>query len=514
MNQMKKLYTIPRTFLALFVLGLTSACSLDAPLENEIIADEIDYSQSADMVLLARGAYNDLYSMEWETVPLIGVRGDDINAGGLGDQPLFANADNYRYDRNFWMLNSTWLNLYTDLINWQGAIEEIQKYQEAGASEQTAQQYIAEIKVMQGFEMLQLARLWGTILIPTSSVPADMFNVEPTDFAGVMAHISALMDEALPALPDMRPNQRTDIRGGVTRHTALAVKAMANLEAKNYPAVAEATGEIISSGLYSLSEDYYQLFKVPGKLNNENLLEYQYSDLGTGTGTSYRFPWDFYGPSSWTPARAGASQGWGFYEPSQKYIKFMLDRGETDRLETTVLFTPRGIEALQSDPAHAELPAFVSNTTREGDVFNNHPRYLFLSGKHYLPSTQLTQGRTNYGENKNMIVIRYAEVLLMHAEALVSGASSSALSADEAVNLVRGRAKLDAISGVTLDNVLAEKFAEFGSEWGIRFYDLIRHDRTTELNYEGRTYPASGRFYPYPLPQQDILPQLVGLEQR
>jgi hypothetical protein len=97
----------------------------------------------------------------------------------------------------------------------------------------------------------------------------------------------------------------------------------------------------------------------------------------------------------------------------------------------------------------------------------------------------------------------------MHAEALVNGANSSAMTADEAVNAVRGRAQLASISGATLDDVLDEKYAEFGMEWGIRFYDLVRYDRTSELNYEGRTYDAaSDRFLPYPLPQQDILPQL------
>jgi hypothetical protein len=142
-------------------------------------------------------------------------------------------------------------------------------------------------------------------------------------------------------------------------------------------------------------------------------------------------------------------------------------------------------------------------------VFNNHPRYKFLSGKHYLPSTQLTPGRFSYGENKNFTCIRYAEILLMHAEALVSGASSSALSAAEAVNQIRQRAGLTALPGVSLDEVLDEKFAEFGMEWGIRFYDLIRHERFGPLNHEGRIFqPASHRFLPYPLEQIDILPQL------
>ena len=76
----------------------------------------------------------------------------------------------------------------------------------------------------------------------------------------------ALEDDDLLA---MRPNERTDIRGGVTKYTALAIKAIANLELENYQEVADATGEIISSGRFMLEPDYYELFKIPGKLNAE-----------------------------------------------------------------------------------------------------------------------------------------------------------------------------------------------------------------------------------------------------
>jgi starch-binding outer membrane protein, SusD/RagB family len=496
--------------LSLTLLSVMSCTDLlDEPLENQIIAENTDYTESQNMILMLYGSYAELHSLQWETFPIISVRGDDVNPAG--DQFPLTETDLFRYDRNFWMYNSTWLNLYTDMLYWHGAMEEIQKYEDAGASAALAQQYIAEIKVMRAFELLHLARLWGNILIPRSSQPSDLFNVELSTFDEVLQHISSQMDEAIPFLPRVHPNQRSDVRGGVTAFTALAVKAMANLDLKNYPVVADATGQIISSGGFALEPDYYQLFKIPGKLNRENVFEFQYSDFGTPTGTSTRYLWDFFGPASWTPARSGAGGGWGFWEPSQKYIKFMLDRGEQERLQTTVLFTPAGIAALRADPNYANLPTWVSHITPDGDVFNSHPRYLFLSGKFYLPSTQLTPGRFTYGENKNLPVIRYSEILLMHAEALVSGASSTVLSADAAVNLVRARVGLGAISGVSLDVVLDEKFAEFGTEWGIRFHDLVRHGRTTELNYEGRSFQLNQhRFLPYPLEQQDILPQIKG----
>ena len=493
--------------------GLIASCTeaLDEPFEQQDLLENTDYTQSENMIQLLTGSYALFYELQWETFPLISVRGDDVNAAG--DQVPLIETDSFKYDRSFWMYNSAWLNLYSDIISWHAAIEELGKYREHAPNPALADQYIAEIRVLQSFELFQLSRLWGGLLIPTSSQAQELYEMPVSSREEVLQHISDEMDAVIPQLPAVRPNERTDIPGGVTRYTALAIKALANLELKNFQAVADATGAIIDSEAFSLFPDFYELFKIPGKLSNENLLELQYSDFGQSSGEHRSYLFAFFGPNNWTPAVAGSGGGWGFWEPTIKYIKFMLDRGETVRLETSVLFTDQGIDSIQADPEYATLPAFVSNTTRDGDVWGRtdgqaNPRSIFSSGKHYLPSNQLTPGRTEYGTNKNFICIRYAEILLMHAEALTSGASSNVLSADEAVNAVRDRADLGPLSGVTLEQVLDEKFAEFAMEWGIRFYDLVRHDKTDELNHDGRTYMADDRFLPYPLEQVDLLSQL------
>lgn len=280
------------------------------------------------------------------------------------------------------------------------------------------------------------------------------------------------------------------------------------MENKNYQAVADATSEIIKSGAFTLESDFYQLFKLKGKLNNENVLEMQYSDFGKGSGDNYAYLFAFFGPQGWTPKVTGAGDGWGFYEPSLKYIKFMIDRGETTRLQTSVLFTNRGIAEIQKDAKYATLPAWISNTTPSGDKINDYARALFASGKHYLPSDQLTPGRTDYGTNKNFSCIRYAQILLMHAEALTSGANSSAMTADAAVNLVRTRAGLSSISGVTNAQVMDEKYAELAMEWGTRYYDLVRTGKYSELSYDGRSFSEEKIFLPYPQNQVDQLPAL------
>ena len=237
-------------------------------------------------------------------------------------------------------------------------------------------------------------------------------------------------------------------------------------------------------------------------------MEMQYSDLGQGSGDNYYYLFSFFGPQGWTPKVEGSADGWGFWEPSIKWIKFMLDRGEYIRLQTSVLFTDRGIAEIKKDPNYATLPSWISNITPSGDKINDFAREMFCSGKHYLPTDQLTPGRVTYGTNKNFQCIRYAEVLLMYAEALTQGASGTAGSAAQAVNIVRARAGLPLLSGVTLDQVMDEKFAELAMEWGTRFFDMVRLGRINELSYEGRTFTTDKTFLPYPQNQVDQLPIL------
>ncbi len=509
---MKLIQKYIRPILFAFALLGATACvdKLDEPAENKSITEGTDYTITNNMILPLTGLYAEIQNFGWENFPLISVRGDDVNAGGLGDQQDFAETDKFNYNKDFWMYNSLWQNFYKDIYTAHSAMEQIELYKEFAANKATADQYIGEAKVLRAWSLFNLSRVWGSIFIPASSDPSEMLVAKLSTKEEVMQHISDQMDEAIAVLPAMNPNERGDIRGGVTKYTALAVKALANLELKNYQGVADATSQIISSNKFSLEPDFYELFKIKGKLNNENLLEMQYSDFGQASGDNKAYLFAFFGPQGWTPKVTGAGDGWGFYEPSMKYIKFMLDRNETVRLETSVIFTDRGIAEIQKDSKYSTLPAWVNNTTRSGDRFNDYARALFASGKHYLPSDQLTPGRTDYGTNKNFTCIRYAEILLMHAEALTQGATSSTMTADAALNAVRARASLPTLTGVTNAQVMDEKFAELAMEWGTRYYDMIRLDKSAELSYDGRTFTADKKFLPYPQTQVDLLPELKG----
>lgn len=501
----------------LALLGvLLTGCSkeLDQPELNNNFAGGTDFSKTGDMIFSLIGVYQSVTDRGWEQPLVVSTRGDDVNAAG--DQQGLKNQDRYVYDNSFFGSRTLWETYYGDIIGAHTGMEQIARYMELADADGKAlgEQYIAEAKVLRAILLFQLSQVYGAVFIPESSdldAFSDVTSVPTKD--EVMQHLSDQMDEALPFLLDMRPNERTDLPGGVTKYTALHIKALANQELENYQAVADATGEIINSGKFSLFPDFYELFKTPGKLSDESLFEFQYSDFGVGEGDRVGHLYAPYGPNGWTPAVAGASAGWGFFEPSMKYVEFMLDREETVRLETSVFFSQRGIDSIIAVTNYTAetLPGFVSPTTRDGDTNISTSRSIFSSGKHYLPSNQLIPGRNDYGSNKNYIVYRYGETLLMYAEALIQGASNSAMSSDEAVNIVRARADLAPIAGVTLDQLVDEKYAELSMEWGKRFFDMVRLGRFEELSYEGRTFTADKAFVTYHQDQIDEFPILANV---
>ncbi|MCC6290382.1 MAG: RagB/SusD family nutrient uptake outer membrane protein [Chitinophagaceae bacterium] len=477
---------------------------LDEPKELETRASNVDYSSPSSAKAALVGAYVYFQSYYWEQLALLQVRGDDVNSGGGKsapyDQAPYHDIDLFVYDANFWMLNSTWDGMFQNILQITAQIAQLEKFREGGVSSALIDQYIAECKVMRAHITLQASRTWGGVF-KVSSVDPSALEVQTKD--SIMTWIKTEMEDAVPKLLDVHPSQRTDLKGGITKYAALAIKAMAEQELKDYNAVATTTAEIISSGKFSLYSDFNKEFKTAGKLSSENILELQYSDFNSGSGDNWNYLGAFFGPTDWTPAVSSAGGGWGFYEPSEKYIKFMLSRGEKTRLQSSVIFTPSGIDKIKSDPAYATLPAWVSNTTMEGDVFLNSARAYFYSGKHYLPSTELITGRTDYASNKNYICIRYAEILLMYAEAVTRGGAASAGSADNAVNMVRTRVGMAPLTGVTTQQVIDEKYAELAMEWGNRYYDMIRLENTAELSYDGRTFTMAKKYLPYPLAQLD-----------
>ena len=223
-------------------------------------------------------------------------------------------------------------------------------------------------------------------------------------------------------------------------------------------------------------------FSVEHENGPESLMEIQSSDMGQTSGA---MPICYYGFIQGPRNGDEPLQGWGYKVPSQALMDFLDSRGDTIRKSVTLL--ARG------------------STTPEGDEISANCANPYYNGKVYVPSRYNTRSFNAYGLDHNMRLIRYAEILLIYAEALANGASISATSgytADMALNEVRTRAGLPATTA-TLENIYDERRAELALEEN-RFFDLVRWGKAAQVLGPLGFTAGKNEVFPIPSAQRQL----------
>ena len=493
--------------LVLLVAG-TTGCSkfLNRDLEDQTRGTTVDYTDLSSMYAPVSAIYRKAISGNpgfghWMDCGLRTVRGDDVDKGSsVNDQGTLTDIKMFKNDNpgvvSFWGTNNFWNNVYGFTIYTNQAIVDLDKYAAnipAGDAANLGRyrQYKGELRVLRAFSHLLASRVFGDIPIVTDN--ATLATVAKSSVLDVRLWIMSEMDTCISTMDDLRPNQSPN-QGSVTKYTALLLKAKAAADAAGndnsspyWNDVIAATDQIINSNKFSLYPDFYQLFKKPGKLADESLFELQYSDFGTTSGTNIMPDafWAFQGPSG--NQQGSPVSGWGFLKPTQGVVDFFNARNDSVRFKTSIL------QAGATEATFVETPS--------GDkVYGNSNGQVYFMGKAYLPANQMTPGRTDYGSNNNIRVLRYSDALLLNAEAKIRKGQSG----DVPFNIVHQRAKLNPINGVTLDNVLDERRAEFACEWwGERYNDLIRTGlaATVLAPYD---FTPGKEYLPIPQAQRDL----------
>ena len=300
----------------------------------------------------------------------------------------------------------------------------------------------------------------------------------------ILSECETAMGE-MAATSKCRPNQMPH-NGAVTYYTAAMVAAQTALVQGNWDKAEKYSDEIIESKKFSLYSDYYNLFKIPGKLCDESLFEIQCTDFGNPSG-------DYIGVDQWfnfagyamkNEATGKTFGGWGFMKYEDEFVNWAKNRGETVRYTTSII-----------------IPGVP---TPSGDVCTKNPNEGHnYNGKGYLPYDQMTAGTTSWGRNNNVRILRYSEVLLINAEAKVRNGKSG----DASFNEVRTRAHMPTLTGVTLDQILDERRMELCGEWCVRYIDLVRTGKAAAvLGPKGWT--AEKTFWPLPATQIENIPDL------
>lgn len=454
---MKAKYIVILILPVVLAFSMAGCSFLEIDTENKIAVSEIDYSKTADMYQPVIGVYSKMRwpGMHWAINMLWTGRDDDMTSGRTDDQQdalRFGYRGGYQCPNSFWALNNAWVNMYEIIRTCNSSLEALDKYAEHIADKESEdyknyRSYRGEVITIQAWSYYMLATSFGACVLLKDN---NQTRFVRSTREHVCEYALAQLDSVIPDMKRMRPNQMVHM-GAFTAFSAEALAARFALLLGDYNKVETLTDDIITNGGFSLYADYYDLFKIPGKLCDESVMEVQVTDFGLATG-------DYIGIDQWFVCQGATLEGtvsgekvtiggWNFMQYNTRFVDWCTTRGETVRLEVSCLRT--------GDKTRDNF------TVTSSGIFN---------GKALLPYDQMTTGTTEWGRNNNVRVLRYAEVLLMNAEAKVRNGKSG----DAPFNEVRTRAAMPTLAGVTVEQILDERRMELCSEWGLRYTDLVR----------------------------------------
>jgi hypothetical protein len=396
--------------------------------------------------------------------------------------------DDFTLDASNYILNDLWSGYYDIVSAANNAISQMPLFRQAIKNAQTRVEIDrceGEARAIRAYAYFNLVRAFGRVPIVDEVLTSEQLaSLGQSETSEIYDFISEDLDYAISVLPVSYPSGYS---GRITSYTAMAIKAKAMMYAGNWDEVASLADKIISSGRYGLMSDFREVFSIAGENGKESLFEIQSSTLGNVNGSAPYIEYAYVqGPRGNSPSNL---QGWGFCTPSENLIAFYQSRGEVVRPATTLLYrgtvTPEGDEILPSC---------------------TNPVY---NGKCYTPSYYNNWSFNGYGFDHNIRVIRYSDVLLMYAEALLNGAPSglSGITALDAVNQVRDRAEIPLLDSVTLKVVWDERRAELALEED-RFFDLVRTGQAAQALASAGFVEGKNNLFPIPANQRQLNPNL------
>ncbi|MDY0906166.1 RagB/SusD family nutrient uptake outer membrane protein [Pedobacter sp. CFBP9032] len=335
--------------------------------------------------------------------------------------------------------------------------------------------YLAEAKFVRAYSYFRLVRAYGRVPLRLN-IPKDNteYNVPQAERTAVYAQIEKDLTEAAAALP--QSYGAADL-GRATRGAALGMRAKVAMYQSKWADVLALTNQVMGLG-YDLFPDFEKGFRTQNENSVESLFEVQAELLQSNADASN---------SQYSQVQGVAGvMGWGFNTPSA---------------ELAAAFEP-------GDPRRDATILFKGETTPQGDLIPTSVPNERYNQKSYVPFNTRVSG-FNEGAQQNFRVLRFADVLLMNAEAANElGNPSQALTS---LNRVRRRARggNDAIlPDVTTTDQTAlrnaiwrERQVELAME-NDRYFDVIRQGRGTQV-FGPKGWRANKNEV-WPIPQTEI----------
>ncbi|RNI28805.1 RagB/SusD family nutrient uptake outer membrane protein [Rufibacter latericius] len=463
---------------------VASSCQDELEIENPNSATiEFFWKTSDDAQMGVNAIYSTLHrSGPSRWLPFLTIiRSDE----GLSNSPA-GNLNNatdkfIQPDYNLGEVREVWSDMYVGINRANQVLDNVPSIT---MDETLKQRLIGEAKFLRGFYYYHLASLWGNVpLMLTTPQLTDVPATAPQ--AEVWAQVVKDLTEAAAALPTTYPS--ADL-GRATKGAAYALLAKALMQQGKYNEALPPLRWLVEEegrNIYNLMPNYRDNFLITRENNQESVFEIQFAENPTENhdddtdprtdqlnyGTSIA---QFFGPPGigWTD---GEAHRW----VTREFLKETTTAGTRDpRLEASFLY----------DSTDVRGPAFsmIYGQTM-ADRYRNNPehRNRVFFRKFQNDHWKNVEG---YRSPNNWRFIRYADVLLMYAEAI--NATSGPANAYQYVDRVRQRAGLAPLS-TAMPNLSQAQFL-----------NQLKHERITELSGEGHRWNDLARW-------GDLGPQLA-----
>lgn len=469
--------------------------------------------------------------------------GDAYKGSEAGDQPDITPIETGKVDANNPYLEGKWRNYYDGISRVNGAIKAFTALKEISDAEKSTR--LAEAKFLRAFFHFDLWKIFRNI----PYIDETLDDVRIGNSADVLPKIQADLTAAIAGLPVTQPEA-----GRITKGAAQAVLGQTYMWQKKYAEAKTQFDAIIASGRYALNAKYHENFNAATRNSKEGILEVQQS-VNDGTtdngnnGDILNFPYN-----------GGPAGCCGFHQPSQDLVNsFQTDANGLpllDNYNKTDVKSDDGIKSADAFTPHTGNldPRLDWTVGRRGIPYldwGKHPGSIWIRDQSYAgpyspiknthyksqEGTLTTSSGWTSGYNANNLkLIRYADVLLMAAEAEVELGNLE--KARSYVNQVRKRAAnpdgfvkdgaapaanyvIGTYDAAWTDAATARKAVRFerrlelGME-GHRFFDLVRWGVAADVKnayyakekakrpYLGAGSFTAGKNEIYPIPAKAI----------
>lgn len=474
--KMKKLLKIRfiLTTLLIAILGFTS-CSedfLDRPPEDSF--NVTDFFQTVEQVETSTNA---LYSIPWYdfNANTIWVFGELSSGNGRTWDPRNADFTNFAVNGNNAQIVRTWEALFAVVGQSNFIINTLPEAVNPSIDKNVVNNALGEARFMRATAYFYLVRLFGSVPIIEKNTD---FVLEPVVPRNPESDVYRFIREDLMFSMENCYNRtaRNVESGRISSGTAKAMLSKIFLYEQNYPMAYQMANEVIGSGEFKLfggdgadgdpSGSYYDLFLPENDNNLESIFALQWtssSRFAEGNGIQSLFA-----PAAFT----GGGDGYSAIGPSPDLLAAYED-GDV-RFYATIF--ERGAEYPDLNGGYTVPDGIDFQGTRHGL-------------KKYVVGSDDATGRDDGGGNtttsNNTYILRYGELLLIHAEAALNGGGPAARGA-ESFNKIRRRAGLDEIVSPTLDDVFQERRIELAFEFEF-WYDIVRRGSSFAIDYLSNT---------------------------